>query len=69
MLNFDPINSKQKAGQTFTVNVQLSSQQQMHSFGARGSEDIGRHRRGRRRALTQQGAQRGPRDGCSSRNH
>jgi general secretion pathway protein D len=32
MLNFDPANSKQTKGQTFTVNVQLSSQQQMHSF-------------------------------------
>ena len=32
MLNFDPPSSQQKAGQTFTVNVQLSSQQQTHSF-------------------------------------
>ena len=32
MLSFDPASSKQKAGQTFTVNVQLASQQQMHSF-------------------------------------
>ena len=32
MLNFDPPSSKQKAGQTFTVNVQLNSPQQMHSF-------------------------------------
>jgi general secretion pathway protein D len=32
MLNFDPATTKQAKGQTFTVNVQLSSQQQMHSF-------------------------------------
>src|SRR5438067_1968454 len=31
-LTFDPANSKQTTGQTFTVNVQLASQQQMHSF-------------------------------------
>jgi general secretion pathway protein D len=32
LLNFDPPSSNQTKGQTFTVNVQLSSQQQMHSF-------------------------------------
>ncbi len=32
MLAFDPPSTKQTKGQTFTVNVQLSSQQQMHSF-------------------------------------
>jgi general secretion pathway protein D len=32
ILNFDPASTKQKPGQTFTVNVQVSSQQQMHSF-------------------------------------
>src|SRR4051812_8743779 len=32
ILNFDPANTKQAKGQTFTVNLLLSSQQQMHSF-------------------------------------
>jgi general secretion pathway protein D len=32
ILNFDPPNTKQTKGQTFTVNLLLSSQQQMHSF-------------------------------------
>jgi len=32
IMNFDPASSKQNKGQTFTVNLQLNSQQQMHSF-------------------------------------
>jgi general secretion pathway protein D len=32
LLSFDPASSKQTKGQTFAMNVQLSSQQQMHSF-------------------------------------
>jgi len=32
LLSFDPPSGKQTRGQTFTLNVQLSSQQQMHSF-------------------------------------
>lgn len=32
IMNFDPANSQQTTGKTFTVNLLLSSQQQMHSF-------------------------------------
>jgi general secretion pathway protein D len=32
VLNFDPANTKQAKGQTFTVNLLLNSPQQMHSF-------------------------------------
>ena len=32
IMNFDPANSQQITGKTFTVNLQLNSQQQMHSF-------------------------------------
>jgi general secretion pathway protein D len=32
ILNFDPANTKQARGQTFTVNLLLNSAQQMHSF-------------------------------------
>jgi general secretion pathway protein D len=32
ILNFDPANTRQTKGQTFTVNLLLNSQQQMHSF-------------------------------------
>ena len=31
-MNFDPANTRQTKGQTFTVNLLLNSQQQMHSF-------------------------------------
>jgi len=32
IMNFDPASINQTKGQTFTVNLQLNSQQQMHSF-------------------------------------